>query len=156
MTEKEIAIGLYREGFRRGAIRRKLEITGAVLAEYLADEPAQLRNYMKGRKKADRKKSAARIRGEELLAQKIPAVDAHRILTSEGKQVSYSAVCRWHMAMFGRVNNRVPAIDYPVLHELVRANPGVRGAALSKLYHSTTGRRLDKRAAGHWCRKVAA
>lgn len=106
--------------------------------------------------KSPRKKSTARIRGEQLLKQKMPAGMVHQVLTKEGHKVALSTVARWHLALFGRINRRVPKADYPVLESLVKTNPGIRGLALSQKYHEATGNRLDRRAAGHWCRKVAA
>lgn len=156
MTQKDIAIGLYRENLTRAQIRRKMGIKGVELAEYLADEPKRPRKRRVCTKPVHRRKSPARVRGEALLLENLKVKVVHSTLQSEGYEIAISTICRWHMEIFGRVNKRVPKEDYPVLERLIKSNPGVTGAALSKLYHETTGKRVDHRAAGHWCRKVRA
>lgn len=154
MTEKEIAIGLYREGFSRRQIRRKLEINGATMAEYLVDEPKRPRKRRVAGKPPVYKPSPAKLRGEALIKKGLPVDEIHRMLVEEGLQASRSTICRWRLDMKGRIKQRVPASDYPVLRNLILANAGVTGLALSKLYHEETGRRMDRRAASYWCRKV--
>lgn len=154
MTEKEIAIGLYHEGLTRAQIRRKLEITGAVLSEYLKDEPLQPRNYPKSRKAVEYKPSPALLRGEALLRKGMPVDEVQKILNQEGMTAAKSTICRWRVAMKGPINQRIPAADYPMLKDLILANPSVPGTGIARMYHGATGRRLDCRAASYWCRKV--
>jgi hypothetical protein len=154
MTEKEIAIGLYRENLTREQIRRKMDITCAELNEYLADEPVRPRNYPETRKAAVYRPSKARLRGEALLRKGMPVDEVQKILNQEGMTAAKSTICRWRVALKGPINRRIPAADYPMLKDLILANPSVSGTGIAMMYHGATGRRLDRRAASYWCRKV--
>lgn len=154
MTEKEIAIGLYHANLTREKIRRKMGITCAELNEYLADEPLRPRNYPETRKAAVYKPSKARLRGEALLRKGMPVDEVQKILNQEGMTAAKSTICRWRVAMKGPINQRVPTSDYPMLKDMILANPGVTGTGIAMMYHGATGRRLDRRAASYWCRKV--
>ena len=155
MNDRELVIALHQDGMSRRLICQKMEINQATLREYLG-EPAKHQAPRKPGKPPRHTPSPARMCGEDLLSRSLPAIEVHAILLSKGHSVAYSTVCRWSLVLRGRVNNRVPSADYPKLRELIAANPEIKGMALSKLYQSATGRRLDRRAAHHWCRKVRA
>lgn len=155
MNDRDLTIALYRDNMPRRIICQKMEITNATLREYLG-EPAKPRATRKQGKPPKYIPSAARMCGEELLSRSLPAIEVHAILVSKGHAVAYSTVCRWSLILRGRVNNRVPATDYPVVRELIKSNPGIVGTALSRLYHDATGRRICRQAADKWCKKWRA
>lgn len=157
MTDwKQIAIELYRDGMDRKEIREKLEIDTPTLREYLADQPKRKPKPRTVTRFTPRQPTMANVLGSALIEKGYPAKDVHQKLLANGHKVSLSTVMRWQTEIKGRQNNRVPKGDYPVIKELLGQNPTIHGTALSKLYHAETGRRLDRRAASYWCRKVRA
>lgn len=160
MNDREIVIGLYREGMPAKLIKAKMEITTAQYREYLEGEPQRAQKPRTTPKRSGyritRPESPAKREAMRLLREGKSVAQVVERLSHMGLSAHESSVARWRMDARGPVNCRVPVSLYPVLKSIIAENPAAHGTQVAQLYNKATGLRLDRRAAQHWVRKERA
>ena len=148
MTDKEIAIALFRDGMPRARIRQKLECTTIELNSWLVDQSAPARFN-----RPDLGISRAKATAIELLKKGLDATDVHKRLKRRGLKASLSSVRTWRWHVQGPVNQK---IDQTIVREVIESMPGAMPSELRAVYKMRTGQCPSLQAIGYWAKKVRA